>query len=156
MVDDFEDGCLLGCTQCSLVDIDRRFGGAYRLHHPDGDLPDYTVLHPEDKHFNTRHHDDMKSHHWWHCSCLMARKLKMILFLVVDCWNGRYSLWPLRFVIFNLVVYDDCDGLYMVMIIVDGCCDDWQQICIMVDMVTTIFSNMVLNGGLFWLWWLST
>jgi hypothetical protein len=32
---EYEDNSLLGCKPCSLVEVDRRFRGAYFLHHPD-------------------------------------------------------------------------------------------------------------------------
>jgi hypothetical protein len=47
-----EDGCLLGC---SLVDIDRRFRGAYCLHHQ------ATYIHPS-SHLHTRIRENLKSH----------------------------------------------------------------------------------------------
>jgi hypothetical protein len=63
---------------CSLVEVGRRFGGVYSLHHhhPDTSVsPDETKRHSvtEDSHFNTRHRENLKSHQvvsyfntfWW-------------------------------------------------------------------------------------------
>jgi hypothetical protein len=50
-------------AQCSLVEVHRRFRGAYCLHHQ-GDRPDQTTRRniPEDSHLHTRRRENLKSH----------------------------------------------------------------------------------------------
>jgi hypothetical protein len=63
---------------CSLVETDRRFRGAYCLHHQGDDLPHII---PEDSHLHTRHRKNLKSHHMrtqhWNAFDARTQKIKI-------------------------------------------------------------------------------